>query len=211
MKEKEDQLAHLAEIRSMMEQSSRFLSLSGLSGVSAGIIAIIGAAAAYMKLGLDSLVGHELSSTPGQRFSAGEVNFLILDAIIVLIAAILAGYFFTMRKAKRSGQKISGGPARRLAFSLIIPLVTGGIFCLILIYKYNLIGLVAPLTLIFYGLTLLNASKFTLDDVKYLGISEIILGLIATLYIGYGFWFWIIGFGILHIIYGTLMYFKYER
>ena len=65
--------------------------------------------------------------------------------------------------------------------------------------------------LIFYGIALYNASKHTLSYVKYLGFTEIILGLISAMYPGDGFWFWVIGFGFMHIIYGSLMYFKYDK
>jgi hypothetical protein len=44
-----------------------------------------------------------------------------------------------------------------------------------------------------------------------LGICEIGLGLIASIYMGYGLLFWAVGFGVLHIIYGIVMYMKYER
>ena len=44
---KEEQLQNLAEIRSLMERSSRFISLSGLSGVGAGVCALVGSAAAH--------------------------------------------------------------------------------------------------------------------------------------------------------------------
>jgi hypothetical protein len=65
--------------------------------------------------------------------------------------------------------------------------------------------------LIFYGLALLNASKYTLKEIRYLGMSEICLGLIASAWVQFGIVFWGIGFGMLHIIYGTFMYFKYEK
>jgi hypothetical protein len=58
---------------------------------------------------------------------------------------------------------------------------------------------------------LINASKYTFNDIRYLGFCEIILGLGAAVYVGYGLYFWALGFGILHIIYGAMMYYKYER
>ena len=61
--------------------------------------------------------------------------------------------------------------------------------------------------LIFYGMALVNASKYTLGNVRYLGLAEIVLGLLCAALPGYGFWFWVIGFGVLHIVYGSLIYF----
>jgi hypothetical protein len=90
------------------------------------------------------------------------------------------------------------------------PLVTGGLLILILISR-SYYGIITPATLIFYGLALVSASNFTFADVKYLGLLEIALGLIAACFPGYGLLFWAIGFGVLHIIYGSMMYLKYDR
>lgn len=213
MDKQNEHLANLSEIRSLMERSSRFISLSGLSGVAAGVFAILGAAAAYYYLGTHSFKSdayYEYAKT-----STGETNkdfyaFFFADAMLVLVASVITGSVLTIRKARKKGQPTWDATAKRLLINILVPLVTGGLFCLVLLY-HNLVGLVAPATLIFYGLALLNASKYTLDDIRYLGICEIGLGLIASVYIGYGLIFWTIGFGLLHIVYGTLMYNKYEK
>jgi hypothetical protein len=138
------------------------------------------------------------------------LSFFLIDAMFVLVASIVVGLILTWRSAKKNGQTIWDATAKRMLINLMIPLVTGGFFCMILL-MHGLIGLVAPVTLIFYGLALINGSKYTLDDIRYLGICEIILGLLASIFIGYGLLFWAIGFGVLHIVYGMLMYNKYER
>lgn len=202
----QEHLKALTDIRSMMERSSRFISLSGLSGIVAGVFALCGAYMAYTKL-------HSLNGV--YRMLDREtfmevVVFLLVDAAIVLAASITFGVVFTVRNSKKKGVKIWDGTAKRLLINLLIPLVTGGFFCLILLY-HGLVGFVAPVSLIFYGLGLINASKYTLNDIRYLGFCEIILGLAASVYIGYGLYFWAAGFGVLHIVYGAVMYFKYER
>lgn len=212
MNKENEHLETLSEIRSLMERSSRFISLSGLSGVFAGIFALIGAIAAYIHLNIKiSTPGYYLFATN----SNGETNidfyvFFFTDAISVLVASLLIGSLLTRRKAKQKNLPIWDATAKRLLINLIIPLIVGGLFCLILLF-HDLVGLIAPVTLIFYGLALLNASKYTLNDIRYLGLCQIILGLIASVYIGYGLIFWALGFGILHIVYGTVMYFKYEK
>jgi len=212
MENQSDHLKTLSDIRSMMERSSRFISLSGLSGVFAGIFALIGSIAAYSYLNI-SFSSSEYYTHAVRE--SGELNlafykFFFIDAILVLGASLACGIILTMRKAKQKGQTIWDATAKRLLINIMIPLATGGIFCLILAY-HGAVGLIAPATLIFYGLALINASKYTLDDIRNLGICEIILGLFASVYIGYGLLFWAFGFGILHIIYGTVMYYKYER
>jgi len=201
-------LEDLSEIRKIMERSSKFLSLSGLSGIFAGVFALGGAIWAYKILDY------------GGRFYDRDFTFqdgvskttklLLLDGLIVLILSLFFAYFFTRRKAQRMKLPMWDYTAKRLLFNLAIPLLTGGVFCLALILKYGLIELVAPSCLIFYGLALLNAAKFAVDELRWLGMSEIVLGLIALFLPGYGLVFWAIGFGILHIIYGSVMYNKHR-
>jgi hypothetical protein len=214
MDKRNEQLEHLREIRSLMERSSRFISLSGLSGIAAGIFALIGAAAVYVYFDIfpfdDHLVYYADVVAAERSWGIDYLTFFFLDAALVFIFAVAGGIFFTTRKAKQKGQKIWDKLTQKLLLNLLIPLAAGGIFCLALM-KHGEFGLVAPATLVFYGLALVNAGKYTWSDIHYLGLSEIVLGLIASFYIGYGLEFWAIGFGVLHIIYGTIMYFKYEK
>jgi hypothetical protein len=207
-----EHLESLQQIRSMMERSSRFISLSGLSGVAAGIIALFGAAAAHLYLDTKPFSGPYLYlAEPGyEKWGLNFYEFFALDAGIVLILALAAGIFFTTRKAVRKGQKVWDKLTWRLLINLVIPLATGAVFCLALL-KYGMFGLIAPTTLIFYGLSLINGSKYTLNDIRYLGVTEIVLGMIGLFNIGYGLEIWAIGFGLMHIVYGTFMWMKYER
>lgn len=203
----------LQDIRSMMERSSRFISLSGLSGVAAGIIALMGAAAVYWYLEIspfDQKQTYYLAARNADKWGLDYVSFFLLDATIVLLLAVMAGIFFTTRKARARGLKIWDPLTRRLVVNLMIPLITGGMFCLAL-FAHGFAGLIAPSTLVFYGLALINASKYTFNDIRYLGVSEIVLGMIGLFQLGFGLELWAIGFGLLHILYGSVMYFKYER
>jgi hypothetical protein len=216
MEEKNEHLENIREIRSMMERATQFISLSGLSGVFAGITALLGALVIFI-FKADHFIGR---NNYGGIYSKDElINgsqlsefliFIIATGFIMLILALFFAYFFTNRNAKRKGLPVWNNSAKRMIINLTIPLITGGLFCFILIY-HNLIFLLAPATLIFYGLSLINASKYTFRDIRYLGLTEILLGLIASVWVGYGLLFWALGFGILHIIYGLTMYWKYER
>ncbi len=208
MNNKQEQLNALSDIRNMMDRSSRFISLSGLSGVFSGIIALIGAYFADKELKA-YLTGHY-----GFGIDADlNIEFKLLKlAMSVLIVALAGGLLFTYRQSVRKKIPLWDKTAKNLIINLAIPLVTGGIFIISLLFKHDsAIGLIAPSCLIFYGLALINASKYTYSDIRFLGLCEVILGLISMFYIGYGLYFWAIGFGVLHIIYGTIMYFKYER
>lgn len=193
----------LTEIKHLMERSSRFISLSGLSGVMAGVYAIAGALAAYYFVYSGDNAGR------GEH-QENNITFLLADAALVLILAVATGIFLTTRKAHKDGNSLLDAAAKKLIINLCIPLFTGGVFCLALMYHSNWFYVV-PSMLVFYGLALVHASKYTRDDVRSLGVSEIALGLISLFVVGYGLVFWTLGFGVLHIIYGTYMYYKYEK
>ncbi|MDB3907149.1 hypothetical protein OAK35_02960 [Crocinitomicaceae bacterium] len=205
MKKDTQHLEQLAEIRDIMNKSTRFLSLSGLSGIVAGIAALGGAWAANEYLN-EKAIGFNMYGVGRMEM----VQFFLLDAFIVLAVAIGFGSFFTIRKAKKNGQSILNKMGMRMLVNLCIPLITGGAFGIIVLYHGGYF-LLPSIMLIFYGLALINASKYTLEDIRYLGYCEIALGLASAFFIGYGLLFWAIGFGVLHIVYGAIMYFKYDK
>lgn len=226
MEEKEIQ-NELASIRSIMERSSKFISLSGLSGILAGVYALIGADIVYhliyglypdlnpyQPLSTVDLQNNVSTTGHGDYFFAISFTDLILKllliAILVILSSLLTGLFLTRRKAKLKGQPIWSSASRALLFQMSIPIITGGILILVFIYD-RYYDIIAPTSLIFYGLALIGASSYTFTDVKYLGICEILLGLVAACLPGFGLLFWAIGFGLLHIVYGSMMYFKYDR
>jgi len=201
-----DYLKDISEIKNIMNRSTRFISLSGVSGILAGVYALVGGLIAYSLLS-DS--GGEDYDSYTMLVSSLELK-LIGIAIIVALLSGITGYILTKRKADKNNEKIWTPASRQLLISFLMPLVTGGIFALLLVNQ-GYYGLIAPVTLIFYGLSLINASKHTLSLVRYLGMLEVLLGLAAMLFIGRGLFFWMAGFGILHILYGTLIYFKLDN
>ncbi|ALW85367.1 hypothetical protein AUC43_09830 [Hymenobacter sedentarius] len=205
-----DPLAQLTEIRAIMDRSSRYLSLSGLSGVGAGVVALAGAAVGhfYLKSHYSDGYLHLMQGSVQERQAA--LPFLLLLSFVMIGVALLVAYFFTQRRTKHDGQPMWNGPARRLVASLAVPLVVGGLFCLRL-YLGSDAAMVVPGLLIFYGLALLNASKFTLDEIRWLGLTQIGLGLVCMLLPGWGLLFFALGFGLGHIGYGLVMYNRYER
>lgn len=197
----QDYLKDINEIKTLMNRSSRFISLSGLSGILAGIYAIIGGLIAYF-----------LVDQSGQEYLIldGEIFFwVMMDLALIALLSIATGIYLTTKKARKQGEKIWDSTSKRLIINFLIPTITGGLYILIILghQKY---GQTAALMLIFYGLALLNASKYSIGDIRQLGIIDIILGLIGAIFPGYGFWLWILGFGVMHIIYGSWMHFKYD-
>jgi len=210
MKNDSKSIEDIKAIRKIMEESSRFLSLSGLSGVFAGVTAIAGAIVAYFFILDKGNIHYEdyLRTLPTYETQVIRLQ-LMADAAIVLLISVLFALYFSLKKAKNDGKNILTPISKRLLINLFIPLVTGGIFSIVLLHQ-NYIHLIVPVFLIFYGLALVNAGKFTFGEIFYLGILEIITGLVSAFVPGWGLVFWIFGFGVLHIIYGLAMYRKYE-
>jgi hypothetical protein len=210
-----DPLAQLTEIRAIMERSSRFLSLSGLSGVGAGVVALLGTAFSMRFLESafqDSSVvgGYARLLHASAEMRRAELPSLLFLTGGMISLALLVAFFFTRRRTHHDGQKLWSAPGRRLAVALAVPLVAGGLFCLRL-YLGPDVALVVPGLLVFYGLALLNASKYTLDEIRWLGLTQIGLGLVCLLLPEYGLLFFALGFGLGHIGYGLVMYNRYER
>lgn len=196
----------LASIRKLMERSVKFMSLSGLSGMLAGLYALTGAGAAYFGVlpsGSSLRVSEEMLEAPG------VLTGLITIAVIVLLASLATGLILSARRARRLGVNVWDETGRRLFVNLSIPLVTGGIFILLLLWS-GYTTLLAPACLVFYGLALVNASPNLVDEIRFLGFSQITLGLIGTAVPGIGLLLWAVGFGILHLVYGSVLYRKYE-
>lgn len=201
--ENKDIYAEISSIRNLMERSTKFISLSGTSGVMAGVYALIGAA-----LGYQLLYGDFDPSIPD--YNTWLTTRLFAVAFGVLVLSVGTGILLTVRKARRKKQTVWNPTSRAMLISGSLPLLTGGALALIMVQQGHY-GVVAAICLIFYGLAVVAASQHTFGDVKWLGICDIILGLIAAAMPGYGLFFWAIGFGLLHIVYGAIMHFKYDR
>jgi len=199
--EAKNYLQDISEIKDLMNKSSRFISLSGLSGILAGLYALIGAAFAYW---LVTNSARQYLILDGRIF-----RLVLLDLFLIAFVSIVTAIYLTTRKAKKNKVKVWDASSRRLILNFLIPLVAGGLYILIILGQQKY-GQTAALMLIFYGLALVNAAKYSIGNIRYLGYIEIVLGLICAMLPGYGFWLWVLGFGILHIVYGAMMYFKYD-
>lgn len=209
-----DSLNALRDIKDIMERSAKFISLSGWSGIWAGSVALVGSYIAHTWLSeLPNAYYNAYREAPA-AMSVGDYNnitlrFIIL-AMVVLATAFAGGVYFTWRKTTRKGQKAWNAASKRMIWHMAVPLLAGGIFSLLFLRNGHEMY-IAPACLVFYGLALINGSKFTVSDIKYLGYLELLLGFITMLMPGYGLTFWAIGFGGLHILYGIIVWNKYDK
>ncbi len=203
----DEYLKDIQDIKSLMENRTRFLSLSGSSGILSGIYALIGAYVAYqMAITAPTTAYSDIRN----GFLSPIVLKLLAVAAIVLLLSIVTAYFFTSKKARQRNETLWNKASLNALKAFLVPLVTGGIFGLLVLAKGYLM-LIGPITLIFYGMALYSASRYTYRDVAALGLMEIGLGLVSMLFPGLGIYFWAVGFGVLHIIYGVIMYYKYDK
>ncbi len=209
MEERNSHLDTLNDIRQMMERSSRFISLSGLSGIGAGFCALGGAFFTWRMIESEKARGFNYRQLVFETGSELQQTLLLTGAL-TFSAALLVAFVFTYIRSVKTNTPIWGASSKRLLWNTMIPLLVGGVF-VIRILQWGYGGMIAPACLLFYGLALINGSKYTLSEIRWLGFSEILLGIINLWMIGYGLVFWTIGFGLLHILYGAIMWWKYER
>lgn len=207
MKKEKDYIQDIVEIRSMMERSSKFLSLSGWAGIMAGVYALSGALAAYKFYDFNP-------TTIGNSFNTEEsypaLFNIVLIAMLILILAFFTAIYISYREANKRDEKLWNATSKRLLLNMAAPLIVGGLLIIMLISK-GMIGLIAPFSLIFYGLALFSGGNFTYGEVRIMGLIQIVLGLISTYWVEYGLILWALGFGVVHIIYGIYMHYKYEK
>ena len=191
MSQEKEHLQAIQDIKTMMERSTRFSSISGKAGIVVGMLAVI------VFAGI-------------KWYDVTSVSSLFVVMVGTLMVALFIGLYLSIAKANKEGAAIFDTTAKRFLVQFFIPLFVGGMLCLIFACQ-NQIEYIPAMMLIFYGFALVHASKFSLDTIKNLGYLEIIAGLIATAFTQYGMWCWVIGFGVLHIIYGFIIYTKYEK
>ncbi len=204
-------LEALQEIRSIMDRSARFISLSGWSGIWAGATALVGSYIAYgwMQKPDYGYARTAISDGSSNYFSPFIVHIILL-ALSVFVIAFAGGYYFTYKKAARQGHKLWNNASRQMLIQLLFPLLVGGLFTMFFIY-YGCAIFIAPACLVFYGLALISASRHTLSDIRYLGMLDVALGCVNLFFPGHGLMFWAAGFGLLHILYGVIMWNKYDK
>ncbi|RYE11584.1 MAG: hypothetical protein EOP51_32810 [Sphingobacteriales bacterium] len=208
MKEKDLQ-SELSDLRSLMDRSTKFISLSGLSAMMAGIYALAGIALAWFLIIQSDIELDQYSSVPAEITDKLAIQIYII-AVVVLVASVLTAVWLTSKKVAKRGEKVWNAARMEVLGKMLTPLIAGGLLMNVFIFKGDY-QYVASVSLVFYGLALVAGSYYTLSLIKYLGYFQIVLGLIAAIFPYYGLFFWIGGFGILHIIYGSILHFKYER
>jgi hypothetical protein len=201
-------LRDIAEIRSIMERSTKFISLSGFAGIGAGLVALVGAWVAWKLLTADS-VTLDYAATSADLQPDTRISLVILAGVVLIVALAIA-WFFSRRIMRRHAEPVNRTVMRHLVLSFAVPILVGG-FMTLLLFLRGPLWTGAPSMLLFYGLGIFSAGSFTFGEVRTLGLIEILLGINAALLPEFGLYFWAAGFGVLHIVYGILFFRKYRQ
>ena len=192
----------LAEIRIMMDRSTRFRSVPGWAGILAGLYAITAAWIAHECFGLKILFAQSPLIQPA------HAKQTIGLGILLLLTSMTTAITLSIRQAKGKGTPLWNQTTRRMLVSFSIPLLTGGVVLVFLMVQ-GLLDWVFPFSLIFYGLALHNAGRESIPELQFLGYLELGLGLVACFMSSCSVLLWLMGFGGLHLLYGWYITQKY--
>ena len=197
--ENKEVLSTLNDIKEMMERSSKFKAISGLSIIIVGFLASLVSAYIYF------CMGDYRINTPAKWRTT------VIIAIVLLVVAFATVFVMSYLKARQFKLRFTFDTTmRRLLLNFFIPMAAGGLLCMALLSQQHY-GLVSSITLIFYGLALINSSHFSYSELRYLGYAELALGLIDCFLVDYAVLTWFLGFGVFHIVFGIIFMMKYGR
>jgi hypothetical protein len=179
---------NLRYIRETMERASAFTAVPGWGQVVIGVTAV---AAGYV-------AAHQ--TTP-----RAWLGVWLAEAIISLL---IAGWLMD-RKARKLGVPLFSGPGRKVVFSLSPPMVVG-VLLTIVMFRAGMVKAIPGMWLLLYGTGVVTGGMFSVSVVPVMGISFMISGAVG-LFVPQisGDWLMALGFGGLHIIFGTIIARKY--
>ena len=179
---------NLQYIRETMERASAFTAVPGWGQVVIGITALV---ASYL--------------SAQQTTVGGWLKTWLAEAII---SVLIAGWSMD-RKARAIGTPLLAGPGRKVVFSLSPPMIVGVLLTVVL-YRAGLPKAIPGMWLLLYGTGVVTGGMFSVNIVPVMGICFMVLGAV-TLFTApsLGNWLMALGFGGLHIIFGTIIARKY--
>lgn len=178
---------NLRFIRDTMERASSFTAVPGWGGVYIGLTAVAAGAVAY---------GRPLT----QQFS-----IWLAEAALALALAILA----VRVKSKRLALPLGSRPARRALLSFVPPLLAGAMLSIILA-RFGMLGIMPGLWLLLYGTAVVTGGAFSVRIVPVMGLCFMLLGAISFVApVSWGNELLVLGFGVLHIVFGAVIARRY--
>ena len=179
---------NLRYIRETMERAGSFTAVSGWGVVTIGATALIAAWVASR--------------------AAAPVTWLVVWVVEAMLALAI-GVVSVALKARAAGMPLLSGPGRKVALSLSPPLLAGAALTAVLFHG-GLFALLPGMWLLLFGVGIVAAGSFSVRIVPVMGMSFMLLGMIAFLLPGsWGNALMALGFGGLHILFGFLIARRY--
>ena len=201
----------LDDIRDMMSKSSRFQAISGWSIIVIGVFAAIASLMAATVIGIvdvpffGNLQRYATLNTPTKIQAAAVI------ALVLFTVCLLTVFIFAIVKSKRHNLRFTFD--KRMAQMLLaffIPLLAGGLFSMAMVLQHHY-GLTSSIMLMFYGLALINCSHYTYPILRWLGYTELLIGIIDCFTMSHALLFWFLGFSVAHILFGIIYVIMFDR
>ena len=176
---------NLRFIRETMERAGSFTAVPGWGGIAMGISAIIAAV----------LAGKEQD----------PALWLRVWIIELIVAMLLASATMTL-KARRARTSLFMGPARRFAMAFAPPVMVGGVLTWALAWREQF-ELLPAVWLLLYGAGIIAGGMYSVRVVPIMGGLFFMLGLLALFLPGN--LLLALGFGVLHIVFGSIIAWRY--
>ena len=179
-----DPMEQLRFIRQTMESAGSFTAVPGWGQIYIGLTAL---AAAWI--------------AAKQTEPSAWIQIWLAEAVIALAIDV----WTILEKAKRANQSLDSGPARKVALSLAPPMFAGGVLTWVL-FQSGMTTAIPAMWLMLYGTGVMAAGAFSVSVVPVMGLCIFALGALAVITPPSWHNFEMaIGFGALHIIFGSII------
>ena len=179
---------NLRFIRETMERSTSFTAVSGVAGMIMGAVAMVAAVVASTR------------RTP---------EAWLLTWLIAALVAGLAALWAMIRKARASGVSLLSGPGSKFALFFTPPIVVGALLTAALV-RVDLLSVLPGAWLLLYGTAVVSGGAFSVRIVPMMGVGFMLVGALALFAPpAWGDEFMAVGFGVLHIVFGLVIWRKH--
>ena len=208
--EKNEVKQTLDDIRDMMSKSSRFQAISGYSIIIVGLYAAVAAAIAAALVGAVNLFPF-FENIDATLNTPAKIRLATIIALSLFTLSLLTVFAMAIAKSKRHNLRFAFDKRmRQMLTDFFLPLAAGGLVSIALIMQQHY-GLTSSIMLLFYGLALVNSSHYTYPALRWLGYTELALGIADCLTVKHAILFWFLGFSVMHIIFGIVYVIMFER
>jgi hypothetical protein len=191
----EEARENLRVIRQTMERSTKYSTLSGLSGVLIGLAAIAGVLATNWLTG-DAPPGASVYRHP---------SALALVWVSVLVMAVAIDFACNKRRAARVGKHVVSPLGAHIVLAALPAFLAGGVLTLFF-YQHALLYYVWGVWMLSYGLAISAVGLFSVKPVLALGAAFVLAGAVTLLLpLPYHLYMMALTFGGFHIGYGVVM------